>query len=670
MLPLLAKHQIIVENKKINMIMNKLLAIIVFVVTYTNLFCQDNNAILLTIGDKQITKGEFERIYRKNSNVENADQKSVEDYLELFINFKLKVIEAEKLGLDTSRSFKNELSGYRKQLAKPYLTDKNADEKILREAYERMLLDLRASHILIKIEEGSDTVLAYNKALKIRKRLLAGEDFEKIAKEVSDDPSAASNGGDLGYFTVFQMVYPFESAAYKLNIGEISNPVKTQFGYHILKLTDKRNAKGQIKVAHIMRAIPKNATQETIDEIKKEIFDISTKIKSGEDFVELAKTHSDDKGSAVQGGILPWFGTGRMVPEFETAAYGIENIGDVSEPVQTSFGWHIIKLIDRKSIGTFEEVQADLKTKVLKDSRSDYSRKTLIAELKTEYKFTENRNDFAMVKKIVDESIFEGKWQAPDTKNMSKIIFSFADKKYTQADFVNRLATAQKKTKVIPLNDFINQQFEAYIEDELLDYEEGILEKKHDDFRYLMNEYHDGILLFELTDKTVWTKAVKDTAGLDKFHNENKMNYMWDARVDASMYTCVNSEIAAKVRKLAEARLKKGYTADEMAAKFVKISQNRDTLKVDLEDKVYNKGDNKIIDSVEWTVGLKPDVKKDDKIVVVSINKLIPPTPKTLQEAKGLVTADYQTYLEKEWIKSLRDKYSFNVNKEVLSTIK
>lgn len=653
--------------------MKRLLVFIVIAVLYGNLFAQDNNPVLLTIDDKEITKGEFERIYRKNSNIENTDQKSVEEYLELFVNFKLKVIEAEKLGLDTSLSFKNELSGYRKQLAKPYLTDKDADEKILKEAYDRMKVDLRASHILIKVEEtasSKDTMLAYNKALKIRKRLITGEDFDKLAKEVSDDPSAKTNGGDLGFFTVFQMVYPFESAAYSLSVGEISQPVRTRFGYHIVKLTDKRQAQGQIKVAHIMKAIPKDYTESQAEESRKEIFDIYDKIKVGEDFVELAKNFSDDKGSAKQGGILPWFGTGRMVPEFEAAAFALQNIGDVSEPVKTSFGWHIIKLIDRKAIGAFEEVQADLKTKVIKDSRSDFSKKTLIAELKQEYKFAENRKNLADIKKSVNESIFAGKWDAPDTKNMTKELFSFADKKYSQADFINYLSQNQRKTSETPLNDYVNEKFDMFIENEILTYEESVLEQKYDDFRYLMNEYHDGILLFELTDRMVWTKAVKDTVGLEQFHKENMSKYMWDTRVEASIYICPNNAIAAKVRKLAEARIKKGYSADEMAAKFVKITKNRDSLKVDLVDKIYNKGDNKIIDSVNWTVGVSEDIKKDNKVVIVSINKVISPTPKTLQEAKGLVTADYQTYLEQEWIKTLRDKYSFNVNKEVLSTIK
>jgi peptidyl-prolyl cis-trans isomerase SurA len=652
--------------------MRKILSLSVVLFLCVKLFAQTADQVLLTIDNKPVTIGEFERIYKKNSNIESSEKKSITEYLDLFINFKLKVIEAENIGLDTNKAFKTELEGYRKQLAKPYLTDKETDEKILKEAYDRMLWDIRAGHILVKVDEEAlpkDTLEAYNKAMKIRKRILAGEAFDVVAKELSDDPSAKTNGGDLGYFTAFQMVYSFESAAYKLNSGDVSMPVRTKFGYHILKISDKRKAKGQLKVAHIMKTT-KNSTPELEASAKNEIYEIYGKIKEGQNFEELAKSSSDDKGSAVQGGVLPMFGTGRMVPEFEQASFALENIGDISQPVKTSFGWHIIKLIEVKPIGTYDEVKGDIKANVVKDSRSEMSRKSLVAELKKEYNYIENKNNLVAINKMVDKTIFEGTWKKSETVKLDNEIFSFANQKITQLDFVSFIEKNQKKTKEIKIEEHITNLYNQFTENTILAYEESILDKKYPEYNYLIKEYHDGILLFELTDKLVWSKASKDTLGLEKFHKENEKNYMWGTRVDATIYDCPNLMIAEKAKPLAEKRISKGYTAEVMAAKFLKITNNRDSLTIKINDNIYSKGDNKKIDAVDWTVGVKNVDTENGKNYFVAINKIVEPTPKTLKEAKGIVTADYQTYLEKEWIKSLREKYKVTVNQDVLSTVK
>lgn len=640
------------------------------------LFAQDNaDEVLMTINNKPITKTEFERIYKKNNNKESIDSKSLNEYLDLFINFKLKVFEAMELGMDTSTAFKKELDGYRKQLTKPYLSDKNVDDKILQEAYDRMNYDVRASHILVNCKPDApskDTLAAYNKALSIRKRLLAGENFATVAKETSDDPSVKSNGGDLGYFTAFQMVYPFESAAYNTKVGDVSMPVRTKFGYHILKIVDKRKAVGQVKVAHIMVALPKDAKPEDIEKAKAKINDIYKKLKDGEDFAKLATEYSDDKGSAKQNGELPWFGIGRMVPEFEQAAFNLKKKGDYSEPIQTSFGWHIIKLVDSKGIGSLDDVKADLKSKIAKDSRAEMSRTMLIADLKKEYKYSYEKKSLEDFYTAVDTSIFNSNWKIEKAKGLNKKLFVLFGKDYDQQSFALYLSKNQGKEPVIPVNDYVNKKFSDFIDKTIIDLEESRLDIKYPEFRYLMNEYHDGILLFELTDKKVWTKAIQDTVGLEQYYEKNKNNYLWGQRVNASIYTCPkNPKIVDAVRKLADKRIKKNWTAEEMTAEINKITNNADSLKVTIEDNKYSKGDNNFVDAVKWDPGIKADsTLKDGKIVFVYINSLVEPTPKSLSEAKGLVTADYQSALEKEWIATLRAKYKVTVNQDVLSKIK
>jgi len=334
---------------------------------------QDKNATVLTVDGEATSLEEFENIFRKNNRDSAISQQSLDEYMELFINFKLKVKEAREAGLDTVKKFITELDGYRNQLARPYLTDTDKLNDLMREAYQNQTQEVRAMHILIKTDANAtpaDTLRAYNKTMAIRERLMKGEDFASLAKAVSEDPSAKDNGGDLGYFTAFQMVYPFEKAAYDTKVGEVSMPVRTRYGYHLIKVVDKRSARGEIHVAHIV-VKPKSETDGEANAQTK-INEIYQKSLSGEStFEDLASKFSDDPTSAKKGGELAWFGTGKMVIEFEDAAYSLKNNGDVSQPFKTSFGWHIVKRLDYKPLPSFESMEKELKNKVSKDKRAN-----------------------------------------------------------------------------------------------------------------------------------------------------------------------------------------------------------------------------------------------------------------------------------------------------------
>ena len=324
--------------------------------------------VILEVGDHKITKSEFLQIYLKNNPAPKYDQLSLDEYMELFVKFQLKVAEAEALGHDTIPRLVQELDGYKKQLAAPYLIDSSKSEALVQEAYERYKTEIRASHILVKLApeaQPQDTLNAYKRIMVLRNRIINGEKFEDVAtsKGGSDDPSVQENKGDLGFFSVFQMVYSFEDVAYKTNVGEVSMPVRSKFGYHLVYVTDKRSARGTIKVAHIMVNCPSHLDNETLSSCKKKINEIYEKAIKGDDFESLAKTYSDDPSSNRRGGLLPDFGTGtltRMVPEFENAAFDLKNNGDISKPIQTSYGYHIIKRIDWKPIASFEETKKEL----------------------------------------------------------------------------------------------------------------------------------------------------------------------------------------------------------------------------------------------------------------------------------------------------------------------
>ena len=637
---------------------------------------RDTNPVLITIGGSDVRLSEFENIYHKNNNAQVADPKTIAEYVTLFVNFKLKVKEAEDMGLDTTKAFRDELMGYRKQLAQPYLIDKQLNEDLIKEAYDRLQTDVKASHLLVRLKPDaspSDTLSAYNMIMDYRKRLVKGTEFDKIKEEVAEsikDKQVLAE--ELGYFTAFQMVYPFENAAYNTEVGKVSEVVKTRFGYHVIAVLDKRQARGQIKCAHIMVKATEKQTEEESAKAKNKIDELYQKLKDGEDFVQLAKNHSDDKGSGKKGGALPWFGTGRMVPEFEEAAFALANDGDMSIPVKSKYGWHIIKRLEIKEIGSFEDMKSELKNKVSRDARAAQSRKSLIRKIQSEYGYEPNMNEIADFYNSVDETYFAGTWSVEKVKDLTKTIFTLKDTRYSdrmqdysQIDFANYLKKRMRKQKAVEVKILVNKMYEKWVEEECVKFEEKNLEAKYPPFKALMQEYRDGILLFELMDDKVWSKAVTDTAGLKAYYAANKANFLWEERLDASIFTCANADIAKQAKVLAKKGAKKGMTDSKIKEEINKDSQ----LNLKIESGKFLKKDNKIIDKITWETGLSDNMDMDGKVVFVLVREKLAPQPKTLLESKGLVTAEYQSHLEELWIKELQEKYEVHVNREVLSLV-
>lgn len=611
------------------------------------LFAQSNE-VLLSIDGKPVTRAEFEYIYQKNnSNVySDADKKSPKDYLELFIDFKLKVLEAENLKMDTLESFRNELAGYRKEAAAPYLTDHNYNEELVREMYRRMTLEVNASHILISLAPDASAAKekeVLDKIRKIKQEIIDGKGFEQAADEYSEDPSVESNHGNLGYFTAFMMVYPFENAAFETQPGQISEPVKSQFGYHLLKVNDIRKNQGEILVAHIMKNIPRDSGQEIRARLKASIDSLHQQVKNGADFAELAKTKSDDKRSAADGGKMPWFSAGRIVPSFSNPAFALNNIGDVSEPIETEFGFHIIKKIDARPIASFDELKEEIKNRIERDpARSNSSQQIFINKLKNEYHFSEN----AEGKKHLDGLTLQDFSTLPEV-----LLFTINDKKYSSKDFQNW--TEKQKLKNGSLLSYFNQ----WVNNEVIAQEDSKLESKFPEFNYLMQEYHDGMLLFNLSQEKIWNFASEDSAGLQLFYTHLKEKHMWKERFNGSIITCRDAEVRAKADDLFGSEM----TVDEVLQHL-----NADEEVITAETGMWEQTANPVVDYYVWNGETPGDF--DSELTFVR-GDLIQPEPKSLDEARGLYIADYQKHLEEKWIKELRKKYKVKVNKKVLETI-
>ena len=697
---------------------NKLVVLALASLTTANLALAQE-PVVMTINGKPIKKSEFEAVYRKNNGKEvNNATKSVKEYVDLFSLFKSKVMEAEALGLDTLTTFKTELSGYRRQLAAPYLTDKNTNENLLTEAYERMKTEVRASHILIRLEEAAlpkDTLEAwtrltliknavsgkvptvaelnnYDKLLKnsteVARKLKekdstmykaringvrnladyyknAGDKFQDIAAKLSDEPGAGETKGDLNYFSALDMVYPFESAAYNTAVGEMSPLVRTRFGYHVLKVYDKRASRGEIAVSHIMVKLPKQPTDQDKANMKVKIDEIYTKLKAGQAFEELARQFSDDKQSAEKGGILQAFKGGRLPKAFEDAAFALKSNGDVSEPILTPYGWHIIKRNDLKGVPAFNEIKTELKNRVGRDSRSQMGRVALIERVKKESLFKENTKNRDELLKIFDSTYLRATWKAESAAKFgNKEVFNLGAKSYGQTDFAKFLESQMSyRPGQANLQDLFRSIYKSWVDETVVAYEDSQLENKYKDFANLYREYRDGILLFDLTDQKVWSKAVRDTAGLREFYEKNKNNYMWDERAEVTNYKCLNEKVAKDLRKM----LKDGKDEKQITDALNKSSQ----LNVSVENITYLKGENKRLDA-NWKVTIFDNLidEKEKTVQVTQITKILPRTPKTLGESRGNVTAEYQNYLDAEWLAFLKKKYEVKVNEEVLTTIK
>lgn len=632
-----------------------------------------NDPVILTVEKENVTLSEFEAVYNKNNNVSaNVEQKTPAEYMELFINYKLKVKEAEALGLDTVESYKQELQGYLKQLSDPYLVDKQYTEDMVREAYDRLQYDVKASHILIRVEEDAspeDTLKAYKKITEIYNKATAGADFGDLAIKNSEDPSAKQNRGELGYFTAFRMVYPFESAAYNTPVGSVSKPVRTSFGYHILKVEDKRPEIGEIRAAHIMVASKADDGKDLQINAEKKINEIYERVLAGEDFGQLARMYSDDNGSKGRGGELPWFGSGRMVAEFENAAFALDSNGAVSKPVKSQYGWHIIKRLDKKNIGSYEDEYKRLKTRVEKDRRGEGSKESLVKKLKADYKVKEYPKNLAVVETYVDSSFFIGSinFTKEDLEKLDAPLIVINDKLYkkgkttiTQADFAKYIKSKSRKQKPISTAIMTKRLYDEFFVQSILDYEKSVLKLKYPEYKALVQEYRDGILLFELMDQKVWKKAVKDSTGLEAFYEAHKSDYMWDDRLDATVYTCNSEDNAKEVKEMLEA----GKSDSAILATVNESSQ----LGVDIRNGKFTKKDMPILEKVDWKEGVYSVNDKANYVVVV--REVLPSQPKSLDEARGVVTSAYQSHLEKSWIEELRAKYTYEVNQGVLEQVK
>jgi peptidyl-prolyl cis-trans isomerase SurA len=650
------------------MLKQSFLLISILFLSSSNYFSQDE--VVMELNDTKVTKSEFLQIYLKNNDNPKFDKASIDEYMELFKKFKLKVAEAEALGYDTVPKLKRELEGYRKQLALPYLIDSTENRAMVTQSYERLKTEVRASHILLRLKPTAsvkDTLKAYTRLIELRKRIINGEDFELVAqsKNSSEDPSVATNGGDLGFFTAFQMLYPFEERAYTTAVGKTSMPFRTKYGYHILKVTDKRQARGTTKCAHLMVSSPlESSVEETASAEKKiaEIYALLQDSLTDEKWKNYVAKYSDDPSSNRKGGELPVFGSGtsqRMVPVFEDAAFSIKADGAISKPVKTDYGYHIIRRIEWNDLKPFEKMEKELQKRVNKDERSKKTQDVFVSKLKTKYGFVQGELQYKdWFVENLDSSFFIGNWTA-DSLKVDQVMFSIGTKSYRQMEFSKFLRKSFRNGRGKDFKTIVDTKYKEWVKQGVLAYEESMLDSKYPEYKALVQEYHDGIILYEIMSDKVWNKAVKDTTGLKSYYDIQKTKYMWPDRIDATVYICASSDVSDKVFKM----LKKKKNNSRVILEEV----NEDSeLNLDVKMNKYIQSSTGFLKGKSFVKGRNEGYEFENKFYVIFVNEMLSEMPKELSEIKGAVISDYQNHLESYWMKELVEKYPITIYDEVL----
>lgn len=636
---------------------------------------QNEDPALFTVKNTPVRASEFRYIYAK-TNQDKADfsDKSVRDYLDLYIKFKLKVQKAREMRLDTVESTKAELEGYRRQLANSYLVDKEVTDKLIRETYERTKQDVDISHILTLCDrnaKAADTLRAFNRAKMLYNKIKAGADFEKMAVDSSQDASVKDNRGNLGYVNAMlpDGYYTMETAVYAAKPGDVLGPIRSKSGYHLVRVNGFRPARGEMEISQIiLRKDPANPARNAAQKMRADSIYKVLKSESNLNWDNFCLLFSEDKATSAKGGYLGFFGINYYEKVFEEAAFALKNDGDISQPVETTIGYHIIRRNSARGVPAFEIARRTLSDRIKRDSRNEVAKQSMIMRIQNEGGMKESPETLdKWAARQLDTVFLTFRWK-PDPAHPQDVLLTYKNgKNYTVSDFEEYCLRANRERQRgggNPIRETIDKLYKGWKDEVAMGYEESQLEVKYPDFKALMREYEEGILLFEALKINVWDRANTDTIGLEKYFNQSlKDKYKWDERLKATIYTVKTDDpkVLAKVRSYAAKK--------PMAAVLKKFNKKKDL--INTMERMYEKG--RVKDFPEpWQAGYMTETKTDAGTKTATFQKveeILPPMSKTLSEARGYAVADYQDYLEKEWIEQLRREYPVKVDEKVLKGI-
>lgn len=618
------------------------------------------NKILFSVEGTPVYASEFIRVYKKNLDlVQDESQKDVDAYLKLFIDYRLKLQEAKALGYDKKPQYLREFGSYKKQLAKNYLTDHKVTDELVKEAYERVSQDVNVSHMLIKLDPSvTDTTAVYKQMLTFKERL-ENEDFQDLQKELHNGKSIFVE--DLGWFSGFKMIYDFENVAYNTKIGAVSMPFRTQFGYHVLKVHDKRQSRGEVTVGHIMIM---NSQKDASVKPAERIQEIYQMLQQGSQFESLAKQFSEDPSSASNGGKLKTFKSAQLSSvKFENEAFKLKNVGEISEPFQTNYGWHIAKLYDKKPFADFEDLKPSLEARVRRDPRSKVINDAFMDTLKAQYGISDENANISDFVAMLNADYYKKEWQIPENLAQTKVLFKIKEETVSYKDFADYLHAIQKR--VSPSQSFesiVNTAYVEFLNKKLKTYHENHLEDSNKEYAQILSEYREGLLLFDLMESKIWNAVKDDTIALETYYKEHKANYKWPRRVDAIIISSADKKAVQAASKL----LKKDQDIETIKAA---VNANG-TQKIITTTGVFEETHRSIPKGFKFKNGISKIYNQNDAFHVIKVNEVLPETTKTFEEARGKVIGDYQTIFEKDWVAKLAEKYKITIDEDVLKQVK
>ena len=620
-----------------------------------------NDPVLMKINGKEIKLSEFQYLYNKN-NQQQVQEETLDQYVDRFVTYKLKVADAEASKIDTLPSFQKEFNGYKTDLVKPFLVDESVQERLVNEAYERMKYNVDVDHIMMPLGKDkieNDEIQA--RLDSIKNCVKNGEDFYELAKKFSIDPSIRNNNGHYGFIGAGVFPYVWEYAAFNTPVGEISAPIRTDFGNHLIRVNGKREDPGQVEVEHILRVFPRGANDSLKAITKAEIDSIYTALMNGADFEELAKAKSQDPGSAKNGGKLPFFGINRMVKPFEEVAFRLQD-GEMSAPFETNYGYHIVKKLAHKGVPTLEEARKGIEAQMTRDERANAPRDAKLEEVMKFYNYKENPKfgDY-LEKELAKNGRYDSTFVASVLKNSTFPMCTFAKDQVIPASELAKVVNPKAKMNNESAKGYIMSYIKSIAKKQVMDYYVNNLINDNVEYRNLINEYRDGMLLFEIRNQKVWEGASKDTLGLRQFFEANRQNYKWDQpHFKGIILSAKNDSIMQRVK------------ADILtlgADTLTTTLHNKYKRDIKMERMNFAQGENNTVDRVVFNDNDPAKVDANYPVGMILQGGLID-QPQEVADVKGQVTSDYQDLLEKNWVQELKRKYPVEINKKVLKKIK
>lgn len=620
-----------------------------------------NDPTLMNVNGKDVTVSEFEYLYQKN-NQQQAQPQTLDEYVDMFVNYKLKVADAEAAGIDTTASFIKEYTGYCDDLAKPFLTDTTVTDRLRHEAYERMKTNRDVSHIMLPIGRTPDERLANRQRLdSIRTAILGGADFGELAVKYSADRSVSRNKGHMGFITAGTLPYPFEAAAYATPVGQISEVIDdAPYGFHIIRVEGERPDQGQVRARHILK-LTRGLSEEDTARKKAQIDSIYQVLKSGADFAAVAMKESEDPGSARNGGALPWFGTGQMVKEFEATAFALADSA-ISEPFATSYGYHIVQKLGHRDLAPYDELKPKIDRAIQGDARAREAGNVRLAELRKSFGAKTDKKGMKRISDIIGANGGLDSTSIAQLKADRSVVATVGDKKVTVSDVAKALPTYSAKVSKEAAKGEVDNVLSGLIDNATLEAARHQLATVDPDYANLVNEYRDGILLFDISNRNVWEKSNKDTEGLEEYFRNHRDNYKWDAPRYKGIIVSATSD---SVASLAQEWLKANQPGIDSIVPNLRAKFGRN---IKVERKIFPKGEDAVVDYIAFG-GSKP-APQGKWTSFFEYQGEVLDAPREAIDVRAAVVNDYQLWLEQQWLDELRKKYNVKINQKELKKLR